>query len=135
MLRPETRARAHALQLLYAWELQGCPDFRGVARGLACGPGPSTDPRALALASAVAADPARLDHEITQAVEHWRMERLGVVERIILRVGVRELLDDTTPAPVVIDEAVRIARWFAGDRAPAFVNGVLDAVARRLHRL
>ena len=134
VLRPETRARARALQLLYAWELQGRPNLRTVADGLGDG-GPGADRRAVTLAQAVAADPARLDREIAAAVEHWRMERIGVVERAILRLAVCELMDGTAPAPVVIDEAIRLARWFAGPRAPAFINGVLDPIARGLGRL
>jgi N utilization substance protein B len=134
VLRPETRSRARALQLLYAWELQGRPALRTVAYQL--GPdGPGGDPRAVMLAESVAGDVTRLDHEIHEAVEHWRLERIGVVERVLLRLAVRELIDQTAPPPVVIDEAIRLARWFAGPRAPAFVNGVLDAIARRLGRL
>jgi len=120
--------------LLYAWELQGRPDLGPVANALGSG-GPGADQRAVALARAVAADAARLDAEIAVAVEHWRMERIGVVERVILRLGVRELMDGAVPAPVAISEAVRLAHWFAGPRAPAFINGVLDAIARRLGRL
>ena len=134
MLRPETRARARALQLLYAWELQGRPELHSVLSGLARD-GPASDAAAVRLAEAVAADAARLDREVAAAVEHWRPERIGVVERAILRLAVHELLTQRAPAPVVIDEAIRLARWFAGSRAPAFVNGVLDAIARRLGRL
>lgn len=90
---------------------------------------------AVRLAEAVATDVERLDHQVAEAVEHWRPERIGVVERIVLRLAVHELLVGTAPAPVVIDEAIRLARWFAGPRAPAFVNGVLDPIARRLGRL
>lgn len=87
------------------------------------------------LARGVMEQRARLDEEIAAVAEHWRLERLGAVERNILRLGVHELLAGDPPAPVVIDEAVRLARWFAGAKAPAFVNGVLDATARRLGRL
>jgi N utilization substance protein B len=133
VLRPETRARARALQLLYAWELQGRPDLRAVVDRLGCGA--AEHALAVRLAEGTVADVDRLDHEVTQAIEHWRLERIGVVERIVLRLAVHELLAGTAPAPVIIDEAIRLARWFAGPRAPAFVNGVLDAIARRLGKL
>ena len=58
------------------------------------------------------------------------LERLGAIERNILRLALAELAEGATPARVVLDEAVRLAHWFAGARAPAFVNGILDAVAR-----
>lgn len=118
MLRAETKARARALQILYAWEMQGYPSIE-----------------APALARGVMEARARLDAEIAATADHWRLERIGAVERNILRLGVHELLAGDLPAPVVIDEAVRLARWFAGAKAPAFVNGVLDAMARRLGRL
>jgi N utilization substance protein B len=133
VLRPETRARARALQILYAWEIQGRPDLRGVVDGL--GRGPAENVAAVELAGRVAADVEGLDREVSRAVEHWRLERIGLVERIVLRLAAHELLAARAPAPVVIDEAIRLARWFAGPRAPAFVNGVLDAVARHLGRL
>jgi len=134
VLRPETRARARALQLLYAWEAQDRPPLAEVLGALA-----ANDRRrwqsGLALAEGVTAQVARLDAEIAQSAEHWRLERIGAVERNILRLGTWELLGEATPPAVAIDEAVRLARWFAGPKAPGFVNGVLDALARRLGRL
>lgn len=135
MLRPETRARARALQLLYAWELKDRPPLEHVVVELA----PGTEARrwraGLALAERVTADLGTLDAEIARSAEHWRLERIGTVERNILRLGTLELLGEETPPAVAIDEAVRLARWFAGPKAPGFVNGVLDALARRLGRL
>ena len=63
------------------------------------------------------------------------MSRIAVVERNILRIAIEELRDEAVPVRVVIDEAVRLAHWFGGARAPGFVNGVLDRVARSLGRL
>ncbi len=88
-----------------------------------------------ALASAVASDADRLDAEIEAAVEEWRLSRLGTVEHNILRLALHELLVQTAPPRVVINEAVRLAHWFAGLKAPAFINGVLDTLARRHGRL
>lgn len=76
-----------------------------------------------------------LDDRIAGLSEHWRLERVGAVERAILRVALAELDRGETPPKVVIDEAVRLAHWFGGARAPAFVNGILDAAARAHHRL
>ena len=75
----------------------------------------------------------RIDPLITQHATNWRIERMAVVDRVILRLGVYELLctPDTPPA-VVIDEAVELARTFSADQAVPFVNGVLDAVHRAL---
>jgi hypothetical protein len=63
--------------------------------------------------------------------ENWRLDRLGVVEQNILRLALFEMEGGEVPPKVAINEAVQLAHWFAGNRAPAFVNGVLDALARR----
>jgi len=76
-----------------------------------------------------------IDRVAADAAENWRMSRIAVVERNILRIAIEELGDESVPPRVVIDEAVRLAHWFGGARAPAFVNGVLDRVARSLGRL
>jgi len=70
-----------------------------------------------------------LDALIAEHARNWRVERMASVDRNVLRVGVYELLHGDAPAAVVIDEAVELARRFSGDRSPAFVNGVLDAVS------
>src|SRR6266851_814158 len=114
--RPETKARARALQLLYAWDLSGRPS-EGYDRGAD-------------LAARAIAGLSEFDTRVADAAEHWRLERVGVIERNILRLALAELSEGSTPPRVVIDEAVKLAHWFAGAKAPAFVNGVLDAVAR-----
>lgn len=87
------------------------------------------------LAVAVASDAERLDREIQECAEHWRLERLGVIERNILRLALYELSTARVPPKVAINEAVQLAHWFAGPKAPAFINGVIDALARRSGRL
>ncbi|HEX5004808.1 MAG TPA: transcription antitermination factor NusB [Gemmatimonadales bacterium] len=136
MLRPETRARARALQLLYACELTGAGSVVA-AGGLArlTGPEPRVLDGAEALAEAVLTDREALDRLIRGAADNWRMERIGVVERNILRIGIHELRRSETPPRVVIDEAIRLGKWFGGPKTPAFVNGVLDRIARSLGRL
>jgi N utilization substance protein B len=137
MLRRETRIRARALQILYAWEQRpDTPPGEVADLVLSCyGARDSTWAGAESLAGAVAADAPALDDVVAADVEHWRLPRVGVIERNILRLAVHEMRAADTPAPVVISEAVRLAHWFAGPKAPPFVNGVLDAVARRLGRL
>jgi N utilization substance protein B len=138
MLRVETKGRARALQILYAWELQGGSKpipvvVNGVAR--LTGPAPRILDRAEQLAAGVVAEVDALDAEVAQAAENWRMSRIAVVERNILRLGIHELRRGEVPPKVAIDEAVQLAHWFGGTRAPGFVNGILDGVAHSLGRL
>lgn len=137
MLRPETKSRARALQILYAWELQNGRPLAQIASGLArlTGPEPRILDRAEALAAGVLTDLEGLDREAAAAAENWRLSRIAVIERNILRLGIHELMRAEIPPKVAIDEAVRLAHWFGGARAPAFVNGVLDRVAHSLGRL
>jgi transcription antitermination protein NusB len=135
VLRPETKARARALQLLYAWDMTGRPSLRAVVanvREMCASRGP--DGSAELAAAAIAGLP-EFDRRVALAAEHWRIERLGVVERNLLRLALGELSLGVTPPRVVIDEAVKLAHWFAGAKAPGFVNGVLDALARELGAL
>jgi len=138
MLRRETKARARAVQLLYAWEIQGRLPLLEVAGRTTrlCHQDPSElFASANALAQRVVADLDVLDRHAADASENWRLSRVGLIERTILRLGVWELTEAAVPPKVAIDEAVRLAHWFGGARAPAFVNGVLDRVAHTLGRL
>jgi N utilization substance protein B len=137
MLRLETKSRARALQILYAWEMQGAPPVSRVATGLArlTGPEPRILDRAEALAAAIVSNLTALDAQAARASENWRMDRMAVVERNILRLGIHELREGEVPPKVAIDEAVHLAHWFGDARAPGFVNGILDGVARSLGRL
>lgn len=139
-VRAETRARAFALQLLYAWDVGGTPPAEGREAlwsrlaGVA-GARPRIEERGHALAALAVARQAEIDERIGSAADRWRLGRLGVVDRNILRLAAAELLEGVTPPKIVLDEAVRLAQWFAGPRSPGFVNGVLDRVARDLGRL
>ncbi len=133
MLHPETKRRARAVQLLYAWDLTGRPAMRTVVRQLV-----QADARCRAgledaepLAEAVAVGVEALDREIAESAEHWRLERIGAMERDILRLGLHELHAREVPVKVAITQAVELAKRFAGPQGPAFVNGILDAVAHR----
>ena len=75
----------------------------------------------------------RIDREITAVARNWRFERLAAVDRNIIRIGVFELVNDgDTPSAVIIDEAVEMARRFGEAESTGFVNGVLDAIMRRV---
>ncbi len=138
-IRTETRARALALQLLYAWDQMSekAADPRAAwARVLPLVRStPAVRDRALSLAEATVHSCARLDAALEGAADRWRLERLAVVDRNLLRLAALELENGATPPKVVIDEAVRLARWFGGPKSPAFVNGILDRVARDRGRL
>lgn len=71
---------------------------------------------------------ADIDRRISGHSEHWRIERMAGVDRNILRLAVCEMTCTDTPAAVVIDEALELARRFSSDESVAFINGVLDAV-------
>ena len=73
-----------------------------------------------------------IDERIQQNSEHWRLDRMPAVERNVLRLAIYELMTGTTPAPVVIDEALDLSRRFAGDESVSFVNGVLDSIRKQL---
>ncbi len=86
---------------------------------------------ALALANGVAANLDTIDPLIREAAEHWRVERMNVLDRLILRLAVYEFLHEPgTPAKVVINEALELARTFSGDQSVRFINGILDAIRR-----
>ena len=74
-----------------------------------------------------------IDALIERHAEHWRMERMAVVDRNLLRAGVAEFLGfPETPKPVIINESLEIARKFSGSESVQFINGVLDSIAHEL---
>lgn len=137
MARVETRGRSRALQALYAWDLREGDDLGRVAAALWDDLGVAPDERAFAgnLLRVVAAASEGLDAALREVTTNWRLERLGVIERCVLRLGAAELQEGVTPPRVVIQEAVRLAERFGSAQSARFVNGVLDALARRMGRL
>jgi transcription antitermination protein NusB len=78
---------------------------------------------------------AEIDPLISESAEHWRLSRMAVVDRLILRLAVYELLySPQTPAAVIINEALELARTFSEDEAVRFVNGILDRVRRKVRK-
>jgi N utilization substance protein B len=137
MLRAETKARARALQVLYAMDISQDFDTPQAIARLArlTGPDPAVFDQAESLVASVLRERDELDRRVARAADNWRLDRVAVVERNILRIGIHELQQGTVPPKVVIDEAVQLAHWFGGLKAPAFVNGVLDRVAHDLGQL
>jgi N utilization substance protein B len=137
VLRAETRARARALQLLYAWETEGRPDLEVVLPRVErlTRSSEAVRARAAELARGVSAEADALDGLYAGAAEHWRLDRLALIDRNILRLAVYELVQQRVPPKVAIDEALWLAHRFGGRQSSAFINGVLDQVARALGRL
>ncbi|MBI4888175.1 MAG: transcription antitermination factor NusB [Acidobacteria bacterium] len=135
------RAREVALQMLYQWEVGRVP-MADVLRTFWLHAQPDTAQLAdelrtfaATLATGVTEAVGTIDPAIVDAAEHWRLERMNVLDRLILRMAIYEFLHESgTPARVIINEALELARTFSGDDSVRFVNGVLDAVRRRLER-
>jgi transcription antitermination protein NusB len=88
-----------------------------------------------ALVSGTIARTGELDELITRHLKNWRIERTAVIDRLVLRLAIFELLTETdTPAKVIINEALELARTFSGEEPVPFINGVLDAVRKTLGR-
>ena len=139
---PESRhrARAAAVQMLYQWEV-GRVSMHEVLRTFWSHPpegSPLTDDLrtfATALATGTAEHVAEIDPLIVDAAEHWRIERMNVLDRLILRLAVYEFLHQPeTPGKVIINEALELARSFSADDSVRFINGILDAIRRTLSR-
>ena len=78
---------------------------------------------------------AEIDELITAHLKNWRIERTAIIDRLVLRLAIYELLTETdTPAKVIINEALELARTFSGEEPVPFINGVLDAVRKTLGR-
>jgi N utilization substance protein B len=115
-------ARRTALFLLYQWDVTGQP-LASLYEG-------EVDAFARETAEAVASDAEELDRRITEAAEDWTADRLGAIERNILRIALHELDGDEVPDEVAIDEAVTLAKRYATDDAARLVNGILGRIVR-----
>jgi transcription antitermination protein NusB len=115
-------ARRTALFVLYQWDVTGQP-LASLYEG-------EVDPFARDTAEAVVVEVEELDRRITEAAEGWTADRLGAIERNILRIALHELEGDEVPDEVAIDEAVTLAKRYATDDAARLVNGILGRVVR-----
>ena len=115
-------ARRTALFLLYQWDVTGQP-LASLYEG-------EIDPLARELAEAVIGRAVELDGQITAASDEWTADRLGALERNVLRIGIHELEGGEVPVEVAIDEAVSLAKRYASDDAGRLVNGILGRIAK-----
>jgi transcription antitermination protein NusB len=134
------RSREAAVQMLYQWEV-GRVSMYEVRQTFWGGPvseeALSEQERAFAssLADGVADKLTAIDPIIVDAAEHWRIERMNVMDRLILRLAVYEFVHEPdTPAKVIINEALELARTFSNEDAVRFINGMLDAIRKKLER-
>lgn len=134
-MRDRSKAREWALRALYAWEMRQGDDDPGAALGdLLAGRfiAPARRPYVRRLMDTISADRDALDAELQHCLTNWRLDRLSVIDRNVLRIAAAEMLRfDDVPPRVSIQEALRLAEKYGTDRSPAFVNGVLDALMRR----
>ena len=130
------KARECALQMLFAADVAETPSDEVVRTYWAeLGESELDDTArdfATRLASGTLANLELLDERIRSRAEHWRISRMAVVDRNILRLAVYEFLYEPTPRTVAINEALEIARRFSTYEATQFINGILDAIKRDL---
>ena len=133
------RAREATLQILYLWDV-GHSDVALAAETLFAqqwpgGESPPEDLRAFAtnLASETVRRLVEVDQLIAETTERWRPERMAIIDRLILRMGACELLQQPAPPPaVVINECLELARTFSTEDSVKFINGMLDGIRKKL---
>ena len=118
-------ARRTALVLLYQWDVTG-QDLASLFEG-------EIDPYARAVAEGVIEGHEELDRRITDAADEWTADRLGALERNILRMAIRELDEGETPVEVAINEAVALAKRYSSEDAGKLVNGILGRIEKEAH--
>jgi transcription antitermination protein NusB len=136
------RARQAALQILYQWEVGRGGIDRAIDTVLGPQWAPDDAPPSEALrefAAGLARDTverlAATDALIAETSERWRPERMAIIDRLILRMSTCELQrDQATPAAVVINEAIELARAFSGEESVKFINGMLDGIRKKMER-
>ena len=135
------RARAAALQALYECEVGGLTPQQALGVLHHAGPPDVHDPGedehgfVVSLVRGAVDHREALDERIGDAAKNWRVERMAVLDRLVLRLATYEMLaEPATPAKVIINEALELTRQYSGDEAVAFVNGVLDGVRKQLGR-
>lgn len=130
------RSRQRALQVLYQWDLTKKPMDQAISAFYDTWDSeedeklPGRDEFMEQLAIGTAEMAGDIDHRISEKSENWKLERMPMVDRNILRMAIYEMSRKETPPAVVIDEALELARQFSGEESVSFINGVLDAVRR-----
>ena len=134
------RAREAALQMLYTCEVGRTGAHEAIATyWLARDEADDLPERQREFANGLVRGTLERQEEIDRLLaanaQNWRVERMAVIDRLVLRMAVYEMLaEGETPSKVIINEAIELARSFSGDDAVGFVNGVLDAVRKELRR-
>lgn len=125
------------MQALYVWDMRGQRDLERVAARVWDDLAVAPEERRVAaiLIHVIAGRRADLDRQLAEVTENWRMERLGAIERSVLRLAAAELSIAETPPRVVLQESIRLAERYGSAQSARFVNGVLDALARKMGRL
>jgi N utilization substance protein B len=132
------RSRKRALQVLFEWDIRGGSIDTAISHFYESlyseedENKPKPDRFMEELVRGTVANAKSIDEHIEAKSEHWRLSRMAVVDRNILRLAIYELKQNIVPAPVVIDEAIELARQFSNDESVSFINGVLDAVHRQV---
>ena len=133
------RSRKRALQVLFEWDMRrdsidaAIEHYYETLHSEEVEPRRKPDKFMEELVRGTVANAKEIDQRIEQRSERWRLERMPVVDRNILRLAIHELSLNVIPAPIVIDEALELARQFSGDESVSFINGILDAVHRQTH--
>ena len=129
------KSREYALQMLFQWEI-GRQQPSRIEEGFWTVVRAEKAARIFAnqLFEGAVAGAAELDGLVAANAEHWRLERMSVIDRVILRLAAFELRSAKTPPKVVLNEAVELAKKFSSAEAAPFVNGVLDALLRTLQK-
>lgn len=134
MARKRSRSRGWALQILYAWETRGrAEDLAELEREFVATRRVGTDAQEYlqTLVTALHAHLPEIDRTLEASLLNWRLERLSIMDRNILRLATAEMLYLAVPPRVVIQEALLLAEKYSTAESPRFINGVLDAVMRR----
>lgn len=134
-MRERSKARGWALRILYAWESRGSAPLEVVLDEFLTRrrivPGRRAYIRRVV--EAVAADAEGIDAALEASLTNWRLNRLAVIDRNILRLAAAEMLHlEDIPPRVSIQEALTLAERYGTDQSPRFINGVLDALMRRI---
>ena len=125
-----SKARKRAVDLLYEADIRAIDPLATLAERVELRD-PPVNEYSIDLVEGVVAHRERIDEILADYAEGWTVERMPGVDRAVLRIGVFELLwRDDVPDPVVIDEAVELAKTLSTDESPRFVNGVLARVLR-----
>src|SRR5215471_16902574 len=132
---PRRKAREYALQMLFQWDITHDAVEQIVATFFQNQPEESTAivDFARSLLAGTIEHVEEIDRLIQRHAEHWRLDRMAIVDRNVLRLATQEFLyDKQTPKTVVINEAIEIARRFSTQESPQFINGILDSIKKEL---